>query len=76
MSKKILPLEFHDFTVKPSEPGIKFVMFRLDRDGKMLGYEWGMANYFENGTFETITTDGITARVMKWAHLPSPSNIL
>lgn len=74
MSKKILPLEFHDFTEKPKKPGMKFVMFRLEKGSMMIGFEWGFAN-FENGEFEIITTEGISARVVRWANLPNPANV-
>ncbi len=73
MSKKILPLEFHDYASLPKDEGLKMVMFRLEdtETTKLIGYDWGFAN-FSNGEFEVMETDGVKAWVVKWAVLPHP----
>lgn len=73
MKPKILPLEFHDYTVLPKSPGLKFVLFRIEDKGKLIGFDYGFAN-FENGIFEQVA-DGqsvITTKVIKWCTLPDP----
>lgn len=74
MTKPLL-LEFRDKSNKPSEDGLKLVLFQLFRDGKMIGFDYGFAN-FENKEFENIENDGATAMVIKWAEMPNPQLLL
>ena len=71
MSRKILPLEFFDYSQLPKKEGLKFAMFRLEKDGKLMGFEWGFTN-FVGGIFEDISTEGVNAKVVKWAEQPNP----
>jgi hypothetical protein len=77
MKGKILALEFFPHTHKPKEPGLKWVLFRIDdRDsGKLIGFDYGFAN-FDNDNFEEMGDQHRRAWVVKWAEQPNPQLIL
>lgn len=77
MKGKILALEFFTYEHKPKEPGLKFVLFRLDdrATGKLVGFDYGFAN-FENDAFEEMGDQHRRAWVVKWAEMPNPQLIL
>lgn len=64
-----LVLTFHDFSVTPKEPGLRFVVFRLDDlQGAFITYDYGFCNW--TGTEWESLSDQVQARVMKWCDLP------
>lgn len=73
MSKPLI-LNFFDRSVKPSEKGLKHVLFQLWKEGKMIGFEWGFMEF--DGEFDNLEQDGVTARVFKWAEMPNPKLLL
>lgn len=73
MSK--LVLEFFDASQLPQSQGLKFALFKIEQNGKMIGFDWGYAN-FENETFEKLNQGEVTGTVVKWCELPRPEVLL
>jgi hypothetical protein len=75
MTKPLL-LQFHDIHFLPKEEGLKFVLFKLTQDDKMLGFDYGFAD-FKDGQFENVGGDGApVCTVVRWTNLPSPMMLL
>lgn len=77
MKGKILPVEFFTYDLTPKEPGLKFVIFRIeDREtGKMIGFDFGFAE-FKDGKFEEMGDEQRRAWVVRWAEQPDPHIVL
>lgn len=65
-----LVLEFRTVDDLPSEDGLKLACFKIEGNGKMIGHDWGFAN-FENGEFEKLEDSGMIGTVVKWSELPN-----
>lgn len=75
MTKPLL-LQFHDIHHKPTEEGLKFVLFKLTEGDKVLGHDYGFAD-FKDGQFENVGgADAPLCTVVKWTSLPSPMLLL
>lgn len=70
MTGKKLLLEFYDYAETPKTEGMKFVVFRVDRGGRLVGYEYGFAQ-FENGEFQPLEPGEYETKVVKWCELPN-----
>ncbi len=75
MKPRILHISFFDNSIRPSTDGLKHVLFRIEQNGQLIGFDWGYAN-FENGAWEELTVENRLARVIKWAEIPDPQLIL
>lgn len=65
-----LVLDFRTADDPPKEDGLKLACFKIKEEGKLIGHDWGFAN-FENGEFECLEEGGRTATVVKWAEMPT-----
>lgn len=65
-----LVLEFRLVDDPPKEEGLKLACFQIWGNGKMIGHDWGFANY-ENGQFEKLEDSGMIGTVVKWCELPN-----
>lgn len=71
MTKPLL-LQFHDIHFLPKEDGLKFVLFKLTKDGTILGHDYGFAD-FKDGQFEKVGgVDAPVCTVVRWCDLPQP----
>lgn len=75
MKESKLVLTFFDIEQLPETEGLKFALFRIERKGNMIGFDWGYANY-ENGIFEKLDQGDVTGSVVKWCELPRPEVLL
>ena len=66
----ILQLEFRWASDLPKEDGLKFAVFKIEEGSKMIGHDWGFAD-FSNGEFEQLHDSGRTGTVLKWCELPT-----
>lgn len=70
-SISMLVLEFKDAKdLLPAQDGLKFAVFKIENGKKIVGHDYGFANY-ENGEFEKLQDSGMTGTVVKWCELPS-----
>jgi hypothetical protein len=75
MTKPLL-LQFHDIHFLPKEEGLKFVLFKLTEGDKILGFDYGFAD-FKDGQFEKVGGhDRPLCTVVRWCSLPSPMLLL
>lgn len=65
-----LVLEFREVADLPTEDGLKFAVFKIENGKKVVGHDYGFANY-ENGEFEKLQDSGMTGTVVKWCELPN-----
>lgn len=65
-----LVLEFREAADIPKEDGLKFAVFKIENGKKVVGHDYGFANY-ENGEFEKLQDSGMTGTVVKWCELPN-----
>lgn len=65
-----LVLEFRSVEDAPKEDGLKFAVFKILQYDKVIGHDWGFANY-EGGEFEKLEEGIMTGIVVKWAELPT-----
>lgn len=65
-----LVLEFRSADDAPKEDGLKFAVFKIMQGEKLIGHDWGFAN-FENGDFEKLREGDMIGTVVKWSDLPN-----
>lgn len=65
-----LVLEFRTIDDSPKEDGLKFAVFQIHNGNKVIGHDYGFANY-ENGEFEKLQDSGMIGTVVKWCELPN-----
>jgi hypothetical protein len=65
-----LVLEFNPADDLPKEDGLKFAVFKIMQGDKLIGHDWGFAN-FENGSFEKLVESDLLGTVVKWCELPN-----
>lgn len=65
-----LVLEFKPAEELPAEDGLKFAVFKIMQGEKMIGHDWGFAN-FEKGKFEHLQEADMIGTVVKWSELPN-----
>lgn len=68
LKPKMLVLSMMPALEKPTEAGLKFVLFQIKDNDVVKGYDYGFANWTGN-EWEEVSP---TATVVKWADIPHP----
>lgn len=72
MKPKLLVIEMNTALKKPDKEGLKFVLFRIESEGKLKGFDYGFANWTG---YEWEEVDP-SATVIMWGSMPNPSILL
>jgi hypothetical protein len=79
LGPKMLMLAFRDRGDVPDTvaDGLKLVLFEVSQDGRFKGYDWGFATWTKTENWEDMDNEeGFRARVVRWADMPKPQNLL
>lgn len=72
MKPKLLVIEMRTTLENPPEAGLKFVLFRIKKEGKLLGFDYGFANW-TGKEWEEVDP---SATVTMWGTMPNPGVLL
>ncbi len=76
MNKQKIVLEFMEAKESPKSDGMYFVdQSCWDKDGQLIGFEWGFSEFKDGAWVRIEGVDGSFADVHKWCMLPHPQLI-